>query len=153
MHLAELNISELLAPLESPQLRDFVANVERMNSLAERSDGFVWRFRDDARSPVPTVSPWPNNVIYTLSVWQSPIQLEHFVWNTVHKKIYQRKQEWFQLMKSHHLVMWWVDEGAWPTLAEAKARLDHLDSNGNSDHAFGWSHLPQVKLWQTQRCA
>lgn len=152
MHLAELNISELLAPLESPQLRDFVANVDRLNALAERSDGFVWRLKDDPRNPVPVVSPWPDNILYTLSVWESPAQLEHFVWNTVHKKIYQRKQEWFELMKSHHFVMWWVEEGSWPDLKEAAARLAHLDAHGDTDHAFGWSHLPHVKLWQSQRC-
>jgi hypothetical protein len=49
--------------------------------------------------------------------------------------------------------MWHVEEGQRPTLEEAKVRLDHLDLNGNSDYAFNWSHLPHIKLWQSQRCA
>ena len=61
--------------------------------------------------------------------------------------------EWFALMEKQHFVMWWVDEGHQPTLDEAKARLDHLDRHGDGDFAFGWSHLPHVKLWQQARCA
>jgi hypothetical protein len=87
-----------------------------------------------------------------MSVWETPEQLEHFVWSTVHKRVYNRKQEWFRVMKTHHFVMWWVDEGHLPDLDEAKQRLDYLDAHGESDHAFSWAHLPHIKLWQGQRC-
>ena len=33
-----------------------------------------------------------------MSVWETPEQLEHFVWNTVHKRIYQKKGNWFEPM-------------------------------------------------------
>ncbi len=33
--LAQLNLAKLQAPLESPQLADFVANLDRINQLAE----------------------------------------------------------------------------------------------------------------------
>ncbi|MEN0000563.1 MAG: DUF3291 domain-containing protein [Pseudomonadota bacterium] len=45
-----------------------------------------------------------------------------------------------------------MDEALRPTLSDAKDRLDYLDAHGNSDHAFDWSHLPHVKLWQEKRC-
>ena len=48
--------------------------------------------------------------------------------------------------------MWLVEEGHIPSLEEAKARLEHLEANGNSDHAFDWSHLEHIKLWQAPRC-
>ncbi len=51
-----------------------------------------------------------------------------------------------------HLVLWWVPAGHHPTLEEALARLDHLNQHGNSDHAFGWSWLPQAKLWRARNC-
>jgi len=153
MHLAEFNISKLLAPLESPQLRDFVANVDHVNSSAEHNDGLIGRSKDDTRDPVTVISPRPNDNIYTLRVWQSPEQLEHSGWNIVCRKINQRRQKWFRHVKSHCLVKWWVDEGSWPTVAEAKSRLGQFDANGNYDHAFGWSHLPLVQRWQTQGCA
>ena len=39
-----------------------------------------------------------------------------------------------------------------PTIEEAALKLQYLDEHGESDAAFGWSHLPHVKLWQQQRC-
>ncbi|MGL4489921.1 MAG: DUF3291 domain-containing protein, partial [Rhizobiaceae bacterium] len=72
--------------------------------------------------------------------------------NTVHKQIYAKRAEWFSAMKMEGFVMWPVDEGHIPSLDEAKARLEYLNTHGNSDHAFGWGHLPRVKLWQQAKC-
>ena len=87
-----------------------------------------------------------------MSVWETVEHLETFVWNTVHKRFYNRKAEWFEPMKSHHFVMWPVEEGHIPTLEEAKARLEHLEAHGNSDFAYDWAHLEHIKLWMSQRC-
>lgn len=154
MHLAELNISKWkIDPENDPLARGFLDNVTRINALAERSDGFVWRLLEEPRDENGhTVLGGPETLL-TLSVWETPEQLERFVWNTVHKRIYQQKSDWFSAMDSHHLVMWWVEEGHQPYLEDAKARLDHLDRYGSSDYAFDWSYLPHVKLWQQQRCA
>jgi heme-degrading monooxygenase HmoA len=153
MHLAELNISKWKVDPQSPEGAGFTDNVERVNTLAERSDGFQWRLLEEARDGEGKnpICDGPSTVM-TLSTWESAEQLEHFVWNTVHKQIYSGKNQWFDHMESHSFVMWWVEDGHRPTLEEAKERLDYLDQNGDSDHAFGWSHLPHVKLWQTQQC-
>ena len=34
-----------------------------------------------------------------------------------------------------------------------RARFDHLNQYGDSDHAFGWSYAPQARLWLETRCA
>jgi len=47
-NIAQLNIAEPLAPLDSPQLADFVANLDTINALAENSPGFIWRLKDAA---------------------------------------------------------------------------------------------------------
>ena len=39
--LAQLNIAIMKAPLESPRMADFVANLDRINALAESSPGFA----------------------------------------------------------------------------------------------------------------
>jgi hypothetical protein len=75
------------------------------------------------------------------------------VWNTVHKRIYQKKGNWFEPMTTLHFVMWWIAAGHLPTPQEALARLDHLTKNGPSDHAFGWESLSNVKLSMQRRCA
>ena len=154
MHLAELNIASLKYPFEDPRVADFAANLDLVNGIAERSEGFVWRLVDDGGANAIDIRAFDDPaVIVNLSVWRTPEHLERFVWNTVHKRFYQRRAEWFSLMEKQHLVMWWVEEGHRPTVAEAAGRLDHLDASGNSDVAFGWSHLPHVKLWQQARCA
>ncbi len=154
MHLAELNISKWkIDPDADPVARGFLENVERINALAERSEGFVWRLKEEGRAENGHTLLGGPDTLLTLSVWENAETFERFVWNTVHKRLYQQKGKWFEQMLSHHFVMWWVEEGWEPTIEEAKRRLDHLDKHGDSDHAFGWSHLPHVKLWQQQRCA
>lgn len=151
MHLAELNIAVPKYPLDDPRIADFMDNLERINGLAATMPGFVWMHKDDSGHAMHLPTPWPEAAA-NLSVWESADQLEHFVWNTVHKRFYNRKAEWFDAMKSHHFVMWTIEEGHRPTLQEAKERLDYLNTHGNSDHAFGWGHLPHVKLWQQAKC-
>ena len=45
--VAQLNIALLKAPLDSPDLRGFVGNLDRINTLADRSPGFCWRLQAD----------------------------------------------------------------------------------------------------------
>ena len=153
MHLAELNIARLKYPFEDPRVAEFADNLDLVNGIAERSEGFVWRLKDDSGNATDIRAFDDPMVIVNMSVWRDAEHLERFVWNTVHKQFYRKRAEWFALMEKQHFVMWWIDEGHEPTLEEARARLDHLDVNGDSDFAFGWSHLPHVKLWQQARCA
>jgi hypothetical protein len=154
MHLAELNIGRLKYEIGDPRIAEFVDNLGRINAMAERMPGFVWRLvGDGSNDGALEMRPFDDPMMaVNMSVWETVEQLEQFVWNTVHKRFYARKAEWFELMSAHHFCMWFVEEGHIPTVDEAKARLDHLQAHGNSDYAFDWSHLEHVKLWQAQRC-
>ena len=46
-HIAQINIARMVAPLDSPVMHDFVANLDRINALAESASGFVWRLKGD----------------------------------------------------------------------------------------------------------
>ena len=46
-HLAQINIAKMLAPIDHPLMADFVANLDAINSIAEKSPGFVWRLKGD----------------------------------------------------------------------------------------------------------
>lgn len=153
MHLAELNIARLKYPLDDPRVAPFVKALELVNGLAERSEGFVWRLKDDSGNATEIDAFDDPMVIVNMSVWRDAGCFENFVWKTVHKQFYARRADWFSIMDKQHFVMWHVEEGHRPDLAEAKERLEALNKHGDSDHAFGWSHLPEVKLWQTARCA
>ena len=153
MHLAELNIARLNQPIDHPDIADFVDNLDRINGLAERMPGFVWRFKDESGNATNVQAFEDPMLIANISVWETPEDLERFVWGTIHRKFYERQDEWFQKMTSHHFVMWWVEEGHLPDLAEAKARLKHLQDYGPTEEAFGWADLRSAKLWEKSRCA
>jgi len=153
MHLAQLNIARPRFPLDDPRMAGFVDNLDRVNAVAERSPGFVWRLAGEGNDATDLRFDEDLDAIVNLSVWRSAEDLEHFVWNTIHKQIYRRKGEWFAGLGAPHLVMWMVEEGHMPDLAEAWSRLDHLRRHGSSAHAFGWEGLPQLKTWMAQRCA
>jgi hypothetical protein len=155
-HLAQLNIARLAYEQDDPRVADFMNALDRVNAVAERSDGFVWRLKDDGGNATDIRFPGEEDasrLIVNVSVWESPEALENFVWNTVHSKIYQRRGEWFEPMKPAYFVMWWVPPGTEPTIADAAARLQHLRSHGDTDHAFGWAHLPHIQMWRNKRCA
>ena len=151
MHLAELNIGRTRYDLDDPRMADFVNRLDVVNALAERSKGFVWRLTGEAGETVALEND--PHVIVNLSVWETAEDLEHFVWNTVHRKVYGRRGEWFETMGKAHFVMWRIEEGLAPTVAEAMSRLEHLRRHGPSEHAFGWEGLPNLKTWFEKRCA
>ena len=153
MHLAELNIARLRYPADDARVKPFMDALDLVNGIAERADGFVWQLKDDSGNATDIDAFDDPDVIVNMSVWRDIGSFENFVWKTVHKQFYARRSEWFSIMDKQHFVMWQVKEGHVPSLAEAKERLDELNKHGNSDAAFGWSHLPEVKLWQTARCA
>jgi hypothetical protein len=151
--LAEANIARAKHPLDDPAMAGFVQRLDAVNAVADRSPGFVWRFQGADLAALGRRLFGNPRVILNLSVWQTPADLEHYVWNTVHKQVYRRKAEWFDAIASHHFAMWWVEDGHRPSPLEARERLDQLARHGNTDHAFDWAHLPHGKLWQDQRCA
>jgi hypothetical protein len=152
-HLAQLNVGRLLDDVESPRLADFKAALDPVNALAERSPGFVWRLKGDSGNATDVRVSSDARFIVNLSVWETPEQLETFVWNTVHARIYEKKGKWLEASSVPHFVMWWVPVGHTPSTEEAMARLEHLRAHGPSDHAFGWESLPNIRLWMSKRCA
>ena len=48
MQLAQLNVARMLAPLDSPELADFVASLAPVNAAADVAPGFVWRLADES---------------------------------------------------------------------------------------------------------
>jgi len=153
MHLAELNVGRLIAPVDDLRVGEFMANLDKINGLAKRMPGFVWMMEGAAGTGnTDSAIDGDPQFIPNLSVWESVETLETFVWGTIHKQFYQRRQEWFEVLSDMHFVMWWVPVGHQPTLDEALARLEHLRAHGDSDHAFGWAHLAEAKMHQTHGC-
>ena len=133
--LAQLNVAVMKAPLESPPMADFVANLDRINALAEQSPGYVWRLVSDEGNAT-AFRPLGEHVLVNLSLWRDVESLSHYVYRTAHVEILRRRREWFDRMEASHMVLWWVPAGHRPTVEEALARLEQLRTEGPTAAAF-----------------
>jgi Domain of unknown function (DUF3291) len=135
-HLAQLNIAKLAAPIDSPQLKEFVDNLDYVNGLGEASPGFVWRLTGDGNDAT-SLRPFPDDdIIVNMTVWESKEALFNFTYKTDHTTFLRRRREWFVATATPMVVLWHVPAGHEPTLDEARARLDHLTQHGPTPHAF-----------------
>jgi hypothetical protein len=91
--------------------------------------------------------------VSNLTVWESVETLETFVWDTVHRHFYERRENWFEVLGKMHFVMWWVPAGHRPTLDEALEKLALREAQGDTDEAFGWAWLKEATRWTTHQCA
>ncbi len=135
--LAQLNIGIIKGPIDGPVMAEFVANLDRINALAERSPGFVWRLQT-AEGNATAIRPYPENenMAVNLSVWADVDSLRRFVFQSAHVEIMRRRSEWFVKMAEAFLVLWWVPKGHIPTIEEAKDRLELLRCKGPTAEAF-----------------
>jgi Domain of unknown function (DUF3291) len=133
--LAQLNIAVMREPLESPGMADFVANLDRVNALAEATPGFVWRLQSDSGNATD-FRPLGDMTLVNMSVWKDVDSLNRYVYRSAHAEIMRRRQEWFEKMKEAFVVLWWVPAGHRPTIEEAIARLEDLRAHGPSEAAF-----------------
>ncbi|WP_407940829.1 DUF3291 domain-containing protein [Nonomuraea antri] len=137
MHLAELNVAHLRAPIDSPEIAEFVALLEPINDLADAAPGFVWRLKESETDPTATViHGYGDHLLINFSVWESLETLWDYVYRSEHLNVLRRRREWFLRMAEPYMVMWWVPEGVIPTLAEGMARLERLKAEGPSPAAF-----------------
>ncbi|MGY3793592.1 DUF3291 domain-containing protein [uncultured Aquimarina sp.] len=138
MQLAQVNIAEMLAPINDPIMADFVNNLDRINELAEKSDGFVWRLKGDEGNAT-AITVFDNLfLIINMSVWESMQDLFNFTYQSAHVEILKRKKEWFHKMPRMHMAFWYVEDGHEPSPAEAKERLYYLQEHGETPYAFSF---------------
>ena len=135
-HLAQVNIAQLLAPLDDPQLAGFVARLDEINALADGSDGFVWRLQTEAGDATSLRVFDDDRLLVNLSAWRSVEALQQYVYRTVHAELIRQRAAWFERLGRPHYALWWIPAGTLPTVDEAKRRLAHLDAHGPSPQAF-----------------
>ncbi len=140
MHLAQLNVGSLRAPIDDPAIDDFRINLGPVNALAEVSPGFVWRLQDGS-GDATGIKPFDDDLqIVNLTVWESIEALADFTYRSGHVEFLRRRREFFEAPAQPILCLWWVPEGTIPTVAEAIARLEHLRAHGPSPTAFTFRH-------------
>jgi hypothetical protein len=137
-HLAEINVARAIAPLDSPELKEFMDALDTINGLAERSPGFVWRFKTDNGNATSVRLYDDPRIIVNLSVWTSPEALRDYAYRTDHADFWRRRRAWFEEWPGPSFALWWVPAGTRPDLAEGRRRLEHLAQHGPTPEAFGF---------------
>jgi hypothetical protein len=140
-HLAQVNIARLRAPIDSPVLADFVAELDPVNAVADAAPGFIWRLQTaDGNATSVRAFEWDQagsaGVIVNMSVWASVEALAAFVYSGPHVAVLRRRREWFELMGEAYSALWWVPAGALPTTDDAEERVRSLRAHGPAPHAF-----------------
>ena len=135
-HLAQVNIGRVRAPLDDPIMDGFRTQLVPINALADRTPGFVWRLQTEDGNAM-AIRPFDDErMAINMSLWESLEALQQFVYQSGHIGPLRDRKQWFEPMEGPILALWWVPAGHIPTVAEAKARLDHLKVHGPTAHAF-----------------
>ena len=133
--LAQINVARMRGPIDSPVMAEFVANLDRVNALAESSPGFVWRLQTEEGNAT-ALQPLGEHEIVNMSVWRDVASLNNYVYKTAHVEIMKRRREWFEHMKEAYVVLWWIPQGQYPAMDEAIRRLQLLRAHGPTSQAF-----------------
>lgn len=135
-HLAQLNVARAVAPLDSPPLADFIARLEEINTLGDRSPGFVWRLQGDGGTSTELQFTDDAQYIVNLTVWRSIEDLYAFTYRSDHKTVFKRRFDWFERRETPSVCLWWQRAGELPTVDDAHRRLAILTANGPTAEAF-----------------
>jgi len=129
--LAQVNVSRLLAPLQSPQLAPFMAALDEVNAEGDAASGFLWRLQtEDGNATAVKAFGWDvagsHGVIVNLTTWQSVEALAGFAFSGRHLEIMRQRRQWFHQAAEATTALWWVPSGHRPSTDEAEDRVRHL---------------------------
>jgi hypothetical protein len=138
-HLAQINISRLIAPIDDPKIADFVSQLEPINALADRAPGFVWRLQSDSGNATDIAYCDDPFVIVNMSVWESVEALRDYAYGSKHIELFRDRARWFEKAEKPNYCLWWIPIGHRPTLVEGRDRLAHYQEQGATPYSFWFS--------------
>jgi hypothetical protein len=141
MHLAQINIGMLVAPIDDPRVADFVSQLDPVNKLAEQSPGFVWRLQSESGNATDVPYNDDPTMLVNMSVWESLETLKAYVYGSRHLGVFRDRQKWFQKLDLPHYCLWWVPVGHIPAVAEGRERMEHYQKHGSTPEACWFSEF------------
>jgi heme-degrading monooxygenase HmoA len=136
VHLAQINIGRLKAPLDDPSMFGFVSRLDDINALADRTPGFVWRLQTDEGNAT-SLRPFDDDrIALNMSVWESLEALRAYVYSSAHAEVMRGRRDWFDKFDRVYLALWWIPAGHIPSIDEAKVRLASLEQRGPTPFVF-----------------
>jgi len=134
-HLAQLNVATIKYAKDSPDMADFIDALDEINALADASDGFIWRMKDENGNAM-SYTLFDDKTLPNLSVWRDTESLFSYVYQSAHTHFLARRKEWFEMPQWPTMVLWWIPAGHTPSLDEAAKRLSYLGEHGPTLQAF-----------------
>lgn len=128
----------MLAPIDDPIMADFVNNLDRINAIADDSEGFIWRLQGEEENSIAIRTFDDETLVINMSVWTTMEALYNFTYKSDHISILRRKKEWFSKITDMHMVCWYIPKGHIPTTLEAKEHLSYANKYGTSPYAFSF---------------
>lgn len=148
--LAQINVAKIKGKnINDPVMKEFVDNLDKINGLAESSEGFVWRLKDESNHAA-NFNPYDDEqVIINISVWEDVESLQHFTFKTHHVDFVKRRKEWFSNFGKAYYALWWIKQGGFPSIEECVKKLKDLENNGPSEDVFNFKKTypkPEVNI-------
>jgi hypothetical protein len=140
-HLAQINIGRARAEMTDSIMQGFMANLDKINALAERSPGFVWRLQSNEGNATSFRFYDDPLLIVNMSVWESVETLRAFTYHSEHLDFLKQRKQWFEALAKPHLAMWWIPAGHLPEISEANEKLELLERLGPSQAAFSFAKV------------
>lgn len=89
----------------------FFDALDRINSLAEHSPGFVWRLKSEAGNATDIQATSDPLFIVNMSIWLNAEALFDFVYRSAHAPEMARRREYFERFEGAYQALWWVPAG------------------------------------------
>ncbi len=135
-HLAQINVGRLVAPRGDPRVAPFFDALDRINELAEKSAGFIWRLKSESGNATDIQTTSDALFLVNMSVWSDAEALFEFVYKSAHTPEMARRREYFERFEGAYQALWWVPAGHVPNVDEGLSRLWRLDHYGPTPEAF-----------------
>ena len=134
--IAQLNVGRAVSRLDQAPMAGFMARLDDLNALADRSPGFVWRLQGEAGNNTYLRPYEDERIIVNMSVWETVDHLRAYVYATPHAELLKQRRDWFEKPEGLILALWWIPAGHIPSIDEAKERLASLEQHGPTQFAF-----------------
>ena len=95
--LCQFNVSRMRAPYDDPLFRDFRVWINAVHALAEKSPGFVWRYKGEKTDAgYIQADPAEPLLMGNLSVWERADDLHRFTFSGAHAEMMKGRKKWFE---------------------------------------------------------
>jgi hypothetical protein len=134
--IAQVNVAQAKADMESELMQGFVSRLDEINALADRADGFIWRLKEESGGATAIRVFDDPLLLINMSVWANLEALKHYVYKSLHVELIKDREAWFNKMGDSHQALWWIPAGHVPSTEEAQKKLEYIRKHGPSAEAL-----------------